>query len=266
MTGLMLEHANLPGCAPEVLIELAGEAGFEAVSLRVQPFSRGEQVWLPQGAADLSRLHDLLDRAGITIAAVDVFPLRPRLDVEKYRDAFAFTQQIGARHALATCATPEPDLLLQQAVECANLAAEYDVSVNLEFTVMGSLPSLNDAVALLRKADHPNLGITLDALHWARAGSTIQDVREAGSLIRHVQLCDAPLVNPWQSLMEEAMIGRLLPGEGELPLVELLSAVPDGALLGLEMCGDEILPDQQTDWVERMARTSRQVLNEAGRG
>jgi sugar phosphate isomerase/epimerase len=55
-------------------------------------------------------------------------------------------------------------------------------------------------------------------------------------LIGSVQLCDAPLASPPPSaIIDEARGNRLLPGEGELPLRELLAVLPEDVPLSAEV-------------------------------
>jgi len=54
-------------------------------------------------------------------------------------------------------------------------------------------------------------------------------------LIGYVQLCDAPLVSKFSSYMQEAMTERMVPGQGELPLLEILEAVPRDRIVSLEL-------------------------------
>ena len=54
-------------------------------------------------------------------------------------------------------------------------------------------------------------------------------------LLGYVQLCDAPLAAPaGEAAGSEARDGRLLPGDGELPLTALLAAVPPGMPVAIE--------------------------------
>ena len=53
----------------------------------------------------------------------------------------------------------------------------------------------------------------------------------------YVQLCDGPRASPdggGRGLYEEAVFNRLAPGDGELPLLELIEAMPAGAPLSVE--------------------------------
>jgi sugar phosphate isomerase/epimerase len=73
--------------------------------------------------------------------------------------------------------------------------------------------------------------VIVDALHLARSGGTPADV--AALVARTpgrfpvVHLCDAPAVprsDSPEALAEESREDRLLPGDGELPLLRLLAA------------------------------------------
>ena len=55
------------------------------------------------------------------------------------------------------------------------------------------------------------------------------------ALIGYVQLCDVPLVSKYTDYSYEARFDRLPPGQGELPLLELLAAVPTDVIVGLEI-------------------------------
>ena len=85
-------------------------------------------------------------------------------------------------------------------------------------------------------------GILIDALHVQRCGTDWGSWRAVDpGLLSYLQLCDAPLVpaacrrccgRPGcgdRDAVLEARAARLLPGEGELPLSELLAALPTGS-------------------------------------
>jgi hypothetical protein len=50
-----------------------------------------------------------------------------------------------------------------------------------------------------------------------------------------VQLADALLIPRIKSYMEEATFERMVPGEGELPLREMLAALPANVTISLEV-------------------------------
>ena len=54
-------------------------------------------------------------------------------------------------------------------------------------------------------------------------------------MIGYVQLSDVPLVSRFPTYMEEAMFERMAPGTGELPLLDILAALPRDVVIGLEI-------------------------------
>jgi hypothetical protein len=95
---------------------------------------------------------------------------------------------------------------------------------------------LKAAHRLITTAAQPNAGVLIDALHLSRSGGTPADIgRLDPASLAYCQICDARAVRPPQNeLRTEAREGRLFPGEGALPLRELLDALPEGIPLGVE--------------------------------
>src|SRR6202035_262261 len=59
-----------------------------------------------------------------------------------------------------------------------------------------------------------NVGLLLDAWHWHHSGATIQEIIDAGKLIRHVHIADSADLPP-DRVRDDS---RLLPGEGVVDL------------------------------------------------
>ena len=51
----------------------------------------------------------------------------------------------------------------------------------------------------------------------------------------YIQLSDVPLVSSFPTYMEEAMTARRVPGTGELPLRDILAALPRDLVVGIEV-------------------------------
>jgi sugar phosphate isomerase/epimerase len=109
--------------------------------------------------------------------------------------------------------------------------------------------TLSDAAVLVGESGG---GIIIDPLHLQRSGGTPGDVGALDpKLIAYCQLCDAPLAAPHNlprprelprgqsvegitDLALEARAVRLLPGDGELPLAEIIAALPAGLAFSVE--------------------------------
>jgi sugar phosphate isomerase/epimerase len=102
--------------------------------------------------------------------------------------------------------------------------------------IFSGVKSLKAALAIVAAAGEPNLKVLVDALHWMRAGDTLEALRAAGSL-GYAQLCDGPLESPEgrEALIAEARTSRLAPGDGRFPLRALLDAMPASCVASVEV-------------------------------
>src|SRR5439155_12239306 len=110
---------------------------------------------------------------------------------------------------------------------------------NLEFAIYTGVWTLAHAVDVVVRSKRQNASVLIDALHFSRSGGLPAHVGAVdGALFRYVQICDASADMPGPgdtpALIREARTGRLLPGEGVLPLTELVAALPATAPLAVE--------------------------------
>lgn len=167
--------------------------------------------------------------------------------------------RLGAPSVALIDMSPKPtpvDIAAQAFARVCDMAAEHGLNAHIEFLPVGGIRSLADAWAIVAAAGRANGGITLDAWHFHRSGSTLDLLATIpGPRIHAVQLCDAlpsPLPDPWAELMTQ----RLLPGEGVIDLVGLirtLDAIGCTAPTGVEVFNlrqnDQSLADTARDWV-----------------
>ena len=126
-------------------------------------------------------------------------------------------------------------------------------SLCLEFSRITPIGTLQQAVEMVRKTAAPNARVLVDALHLSRSGGTPADVAHVDpALFEYAQLCDAPAHVPEddQRLRQEPS-DRLLPGQGGLPLVDLVRALPPELPLAIEapIKQMEFLPATERAWM-----------------
>jgi sugar phosphate isomerase/epimerase len=216
--------------APEVQVAAAAAAGFDQVTLRVTGSAEPGPAEIGHDPRRLARLRAALDDSGLRVLDVEVLRLRPGLDASRVGQVLEAAAALGAQHLLVVSALDQAEAtdMLGRIVTQAEGSGVVPCLEPMRFS---RCRNLAEAVATAVPA---GAAVLVDALHLFRSGdgpaALEEAVRRHGSgLFRYLQLCDAPIEGPVgdDALREEAVSSRLLPGEGDLDLAGLLSALPD---------------------------------------
>lgn len=220
---------------PPALLVAAGAAGFTSVGLRVAPAVPGGVHYpLPAGSRALAETLARMEETGLSVLQVELVELARGTNVEAVRPLLETAAAIGASRVVAT-GDDEDAVVAERLGELAVLAAEHGLAVDLEFMRFRALGSLPQALGVVEASGQDNVAVVVDALHLARSGGTPADVGAADpGRLAVLQLSDAPALAP-ADLAVEAREDRLLPGEGALPLRELVAALPAHGMLAVEV-------------------------------
>ena len=126
--------------------------------------------------------------------------------------------------------------------ELGERAAKRGLRVGYEALAWGRhVNDHRDAWEIVRRADHPNIGIILDSFHTLARKIDVNSIRSIPSdKIFIVQLADAPMID--MDLFYWSRHFRNMPGEGDLPVTDFMQAVAatgyDG-VLSLEIFNDQ---------------------------
>ena len=127
--------------------------------------------------------------------------------------------------------------------ELARFAEAHGVRVALEplnptlMNVDSSVWSLGDALRIVDQVDHPAFGVCVDTWNIWQSPNLLETVRGAGDRIFVVQVSD------WGA--PRGYYDRLVPGDGELPLVPLVDAIARSGFAGpyvVEIFSSESIP------------------------
>jgi len=142
---------------------------------------------------------------------------------------------------VGTASVNDTEVMVSQLGRAAELAARYGVRIAYEALAWGTfVNTYRQAWELVRRADHPNLGVCLDSFHILSRGDDPAGIADIpGEKIFFVQLADAPTLGldvlPW------SRHHRVFPGEGAFDLtafmLHLLRSGYDG-ILSLEIFND----------------------------
>lgn len=253
--------------APPDMVSCAATAGFDFVGLRllaatpheVQHQMVGDTPAVRETAA---RLRD----TGLRCLDIEIFRLRPDTDVQDYEAALATGARLGATQALVAGNDPVESRLVERFGRFCELAARHGIGANLEPMPWTDCKRFSDGLRIVTRAGQPNGGVLIDPIHFDRAGSRLCEVAAAPRhVFRYMQLCDAPAERPVEieGLLHQARAERLMPGDGQLPLRELLASLPGDLPLSLEIpmvSLSSTLPAEQR--VARMLQKTRRLIGQ----
>ncbi len=235
---LSLCWLTVRGAHPLDHVEAAVAGGFNAVGLRLVPPTPGDAMVPVVGDAPLVR--ELLARlaaTSTTVLDVETVWIGPDFDLAPLLPMLDLAQRLGCRNLLTMGHDADPARLTTHFAALCDAAARFGIDVSIEFCAYTQVSTLAAAQRLVVAAARPNARILVDMLHLARSGGTPQQLAALDpALLTYCQLADARGPRPATdaALRDEARGGRYLPGDGELPLADLVAALPAGLALGVE--------------------------------
>lgn len=237
---LGLDSQTMFGMPPVDHITMAAEFGCAAVSLGPGPvpwkLDRFPGWSLTDDAALRRETKAALRDTGVAFALAEGFTIRPTIDASDRGPLFDLVAELGAQRVGAVSMDSDAERALDQMAVLAELADERGMGFVFEFAPPHTFNTLDAAYAAVNKLGRANASLLIDTMHLVRTGGTAADLAAIpGEAIGYIQVSDAPLVGKAPNYYEEASFERLLPGEGELPLDDLLEALPSGLPVGLEI-------------------------------
>jgi len=238
MTALSFHHLMMINAHPLQLIEAAACGGFSHCGIRlVAPRVGDPLVDVLSEAGAIGAIRRKLSDSGVKLLDIEAIWLSPGTDVRSLLPALEAAAELGGRFVLVVGNDENEERLRVNLAALCALAEPLGLKIMLEFITYCSVNSLGGAAATVNAVGAGNLGLLIDALQFFRSGATSRDVAPYDpSLFSYVQICDGRSEAP-QTIDErrrEAREDRLLPGEGQLPVKELLAALPAHIPISLE--------------------------------
>jgi sugar phosphate isomerase/epimerase len=240
-----LAHLGVSDQGPLTLIAAAAGAGFGGVGL---PLLSGAlkplRTEIIGNAALIDEIVAMCRDTGVRIFDVESLVLGHLPDKDRLLHVFETAAMLGA--SCISClgyeksrrsGTLKPGEEAEALARLAGVAAGFGLTICIEFMGFRSIDSLARAESVVKASGAANTAIILDALHVQRTGATIEEITALpAGIVSHFQICDASELRPQpDQLTEEARSGRLLPGEGAIPLTAIIAALPAGTEMSLEI-------------------------------
>lgn len=246
MMSFSLSHLTVLDVGPPNLVSLAASAGFREFGLRlVSPVPGGIAYPLRAGTEALRETRQRMKDLDVRLSDIEVVRLAADTDIAEYLSVFEAGAELGARRVCVNIDDADRARVIDRFGALCDLAAPFDLALDVEFMIWRPVATLEDAVDVVASARRPNGFILVDALHLIRSGGQVSSIAAVDrKWIGSVQLCDAPFASPpAEKIIEEARGSRLLPGQGELPLLPLLAAIGDDVPIAVEVPMSASHPD-----------------------
>jgi len=243
---LSLAAGTLPEFQPVQVARAAGEAGFTHCGFTIEP-----DKW---DAAALAATKTVVAEHDLSILDVEVIwiPEGGKL-TDDHRLIMDAGLELGASNVLVVSSEPDHGRTAAALHQLCDWAAPGNMRVALEFLMITAVQSIDSALAIIRKTDHPAAALLIDTIHFQRAGHRPEQLEELEAcLLPYTQICDG---NPacdtsFEGFLEDAVDLRSCPGEGALPVADIIRMLPRDIPLSLEI-RSKIYRDQFPDATER---------------
>ncbi len=235
------------------LADAAADAGFDGVGLRLSG---------PHAVADLSVLRNHVRDRGMSIVDVEVHRITAGSHPDDAAELIVGAAELGAAAVLVVSDLADDATTVAQVTALAERCRANGLRLGLEYMAWTN-PC--EPLAAVRMAQAAGCELVVDLLHHVRVGAGVDELDAiiAAGVVGWVQLCDAAAdVAPMDqaALLHEARHSRLLPGEGTLPLSDLLRHVPIDTVISVEVQSDLLLRTPPRQRAQLLHDSARRVL------
>jgi sugar phosphate isomerase/epimerase len=235
-----IEFLSVFGLPPVEFVELVADLGCRHLStgltsapggpLDHPPFSLRDDPALRREFIAAMRDHD------VSISLGEGMIVRDGTDIRDSAADLDVMSELGIGCINTVSLDPDLGRSFDQFGELAAMARARGMVMTIELSPGLTVGDLPTALAAIEHVGWSNFRLLIDTMHFVRSGSVPADLEALDpDLIGYCQLSDAPLVGTSPSYTEEAMFERRVPGEGELPLRDLLATLPPDVIVGLEI-------------------------------
>ena len=253
--------------SPPDMVEVAARAGYSHVGLRLEPATPQEHHFPLMADAELRhRTRQRLRDTGIKVLDIEILRLKPETRVQDFLSLLEVGAEFGATELLIAGNDPDEARLGDNFAALCDMAAPLGIHPHLEFMPWTDARDFSQAWRIVESAARPNGGVLIDAFHFDRSGSSLAELATATAKaphrFRYAQLCDVagPRPDDMDEILRQARNERRFPGDGDCDLDGLLSALPAGIPLSLEIPSRQLL-EQGVSAFDRAKRALDQALH-----
>ena len=228
------------GLPPVEFVNLTADLGCRYMSAVVQGAALVPLGYPPFSLKDdLALRRDMLaamNHRGVTISLGDGFLVLPGAEMPSFCADLDVLAELGVPRINVVSLDSDLSRTFDQFAILTELAAQRSIQTVVEPVPGLTVGDLPTALAAREHVGRPDFRLLIDTMHLVRSGSSAADVAAIDpDHIGYAQLNDTTLRPRIDNYMEEAMFERMVPGEGELPLRDILSALPPDIVIEIEV-------------------------------
>ncbi len=269
MDRIGIERLCVFGLPPVEFVELAADLDCRFIATGLVPTAYNPHdypTWSLRDDPTLRReMIAAMQARDVSISLCEGFGVRRGADVSEYAADLEVMNELGVKRINVVSIDRDLNRTLDQFAKLAGMADAFGIETTIEIGP-GPIPNLAAALTAVRHVGKANFRLLIDTMHFCRSGSGAADIAALDpNVIGYVQLCDVPLISKHATYMDEALHERMVPGTGELPLLDILSVLPRDVVLGLEV-PQRSLAEAGVGTRERVSRcvqAARQLLSRA---
>jgi sugar phosphate isomerase/epimerase len=230
---------------PLEFVRVAAACGYDHVSLFTNrprvPLEGHESTFVfPTVTREMTdELKPLLADSGLDVVNAEFFLMRPDIDLESYIPGLAMGREIGAVNAVTHVFDEDSARAVDILGAFCELAAAQDMRVAIEFCQMTpGCKTIGQAKWFVDQVGKANLGFGICPMHLTRSGDTAADMQALdGRYLFFGQVNDGNGLHVSAAYFDEVH-DRELPGDGDFPLHDILSALPASAPIEVKLPSD----------------------------
>ena len=235
-----LAYLSSHRCTPAEAIRVAAQTGYQFVGMRLWPNAPGapQQHLLGQAQALRETLAAQRD-TGVGVFDLEIIRINEGFDPHTWDALYDVGAQLQAKAILVAGDDPNEARLTANYARLCEVMKPYGMTADLEFMPWTEVKDAKSALRIVQNAGMPaNAGILVDALHFGRSTTTLEDIRAIPrQLLHYAQICDAEagLNFTTEQMIHTARCERLLPGDGDIDLPGLFAALPADLPISVEV-------------------------------
>jgi sugar phosphate isomerase/epimerase len=227
------------GLPPVEFVDLTADLGCRHMSAVVRGLPLVPLGYPPFSLKDAELRRDVraaMDDRGVTISLGDGFLVVPGGEMIRFTADLDALAELGAPRINVVSLDPDLGRTFDQFAILTELAAQRGIVTVVEPVPGLTVGDLPTALAAREHVGRPEFRLLIDTMHLVRSGSGAADVAALDpEHIGYAQLSDTTLRPRDDNYLEEAMFERMVPGEGQLPLRDILAALPPDILIEIEV-------------------------------